>query len=138
MSKSEQESKFSIGPFTKEEFNPRRWREIKEKIYHLNTSNEEETLPYCRDLLQLLIELNQCEDYDEYFGDLSIKRSFFQDFFGINAKNLIATRSFNDPELLEISNSCLKYMLTFWIRALNEDDIGLVEMAKVVLDSTLR
>ena len=134
MSKSENDPEFIIGPFTKQSFNLRRWRDIKEKIYHLNTSNEEETIPYCKDLLQFLVELNSCDNYDEYFGDPGIKKFFFQEFFGINAKNLIATRTFNDPELLEISNSCLNYMVTFWIKAMDDDDVHLVEMAKVILD----
>ena len=127
---------FVIGPFTKENFNVQKWKYIKDKIYHLNSTNEEESLPYCKEFLQLLIELNAYPDYNQYFGEPSIKQFFFQEFFGHNAKNLIATRTFQNGNLLNISNECLQYMITFWVKAFKEDNPHLVEMAKIILDPT--
>jgi len=134
MSQSNEQPSFVIGPFTKENFNINKWKLIGEKIYRLSSINEEETIPYCQEFLQLVLELNQCEDYNEYFGDPSIKQFFFQEVFGRNAKNLIATRTFNDNNLLDISNSTLLNLVKFWVKAFKEDDPHLADMAKIILD----
>lgn len=125
-----------FGPFNKENFNTARWKHIKEKIFHLNSTNEEETIPDCKDLLQLLHELNAAEDVDKYFGEPSIKSFFYNEFFLTNAKNLIATKTFNNPEILELSNMCLEEMVFFWLKTIYDDNIKMTDTARVILDPT--
>ncbi len=134
MSNSDDINSFQIGPFTKDNYNHDKWKQIADKIYKLSGTNEEETIPYCTEFLQLTIELNQTENHNQYFGDPSIKQAFYQEFFGRNAKNLIATTTFHDNKLLEISNQTLINLIKFWIKAFFEDDIYLAEMAKIILD----
>ena len=134
MNEPETTNRFLVGPFPKENFDSLKWKVVRQKIYELNSTNEEEIMPYCKEFLQLLKELNSCPDYDAYFGSPATKQFFFQEIFGTNAKNLIATRTFNNPTLLEISNAILMNMIIFWIKAFKEDNPHLVEMAKVILD----
>ncbi len=134
MNDPETTTRFLVGPFPKENFDSLKWKVIREKIYVLNSTNEEENMPYCKEFLQLLVELNSCADYDAYFGSPATKQFFFSEIFVTNAKNLIATRTFNNPTLLEISNATLMNMVTFWVKAFKEDNPHLVEMAKVILD----
>ena len=124
----------TIGPFTKETFVQQKWKVITDKIYQLNTTNEEETIPYCQEILKFLHELNAHPDYNAYFGDVSIKNYFFREFFINNAKYLIATKTFNNPEVLGLSNDCLEEMALFWIKAIPEDHPKLTEMSKTVFD----
>jgi len=126
----------ALGPFTKETFAQQKWKHIKDKIYLLNSTNEEETLPEVRTFYQFLLELNASPDYNQYFGDASIKKYFFEEFFAANAKNLICCKYFNNAELLELSNNCFHQMILFWLKAFNEDHPKLAEMAKVILDPT--
>jgi len=131
---SEQQITYLFGPFSKENYNPQKWKHIKEKIYQLNSTNEEQTIPDCRDLLQLLLEINNAPNIDEYFGEPSIKNFFFNDFILQNAKNLIATKTFNNNEILELSNRILEEMTLLWLRVLNEDNAKLAETVKYILD----
>ena len=131
---SDQTQNLAIGPFTKESFNPQKWKHVKDKIYLLNSTNEEETIPECRQFLQFLLELNASEDYNKYLGETSIRNFFLDEFLPSNAKNLIACKYFNNAELLEISNACLHQMIIFWLKTLHEDHPKLAEMAKVILD----
>jgi len=125
---------YRIGPFTKETFSLPKWKQHTEKIYKLDSTNEEETIPDCQEILQLLLELNQCPDYNEYFGDASIKNYFFREFFINNAKYFIATKTFVNPEILELSNAILQQIVLFWIRAMHEDHPKLTETAKIIFD----
>lgn len=131
---SDQTQKSVLGPFTKESFNQPKWKQIKEKIFAINSTNEEEALPDVRLFLQFLLDLNAQPDYNKYFGETSIKNFFFEDILPANAKNLIACKYFNNNELLEISNACLKQMILFWFKTLHEDHPKLGDMAKVILD----
>ncbi len=126
----------SIGPFTKENFLQERWKRNKEKIYLLNATNEEETLPEVEYYLAFLHELNASPDYNQYFGETSIKNYFLEELMPVNAKNLIGSKFFNNPRLLEVSNACLQQMTYFWVKTLHEDYPKLAEMAKVTLDPT--
>ena len=126
----------ALGPFTKESFVQQKWKHIKDKIYHLNSTNEEETLPEVRTFYQFLLELNASPDYNQFFGDASIKKYFFEEFFAANAKNLIFCKYFNNAELLELSNNCFREMILFWLKAFHEDHPKLNEMAKNILEPT--
>ena len=126
----------AIGPFTKESFNQAKWKHNRERIYLLNSTNEEETIPEVQFYLQFLHELNACDDYNQYFGETSIKNYFFDDLLPSNAKNLIGCKFFNNAQLLELSNACFEQMIIFWLKALPEDHPKLAEMAKVILDPT--
>lgn len=124
----------SFGPFTKDKFKTADWKQIKDKIYSLNSSNEEETIPDCQNLLQLTREINAAPNVDEYFGEKSIKNYFYNDFYLMNAKNLIATKTFNNPEILDLSNKCLEEMVFLWLKTINEDNLKLTQTAKCILD----
>jgi len=131
---SEEIRNYKIGPFTKENFEIQKWKHIKEKIFQLNSTNEEETIPDCREMLNLLLEMNSYPNINEYFGEQNIKNFFCNEFLILNAKNLIATKTFNNPEILELSNRCLEEMVFFWLRMIYEDNPKLTEMAKTILD----
>jgi len=125
---------FSIGPFTKENYNQAQWKHVTDKIYQLHPTNEEETIPDCKQILQLMNELNQHPNYNEYFGDPAIKNYFFKEFFLNNAKYFIATKNFNDPYVLQLSNAILLEIAMFWIKAIDEDHLKLTETAKIIFD----
>lgn len=124
----------TIGPFTKENWNQAQWKHVTDKIYQLNPNNEEETIPDCNQILQLLRELNQHPNYNEYFGDPAIKNYFFKEFFLNNAKYLIATKNFRNPHVLDLSNKILEEIALFWIKAIDEDHPKLAEAVKNIFD----
>ena len=124
----------TIGPFTKEKFSLPKWKHVTDKIYQLNTTNEEETIPDCQEILQLLYEVNSAPNLDEYFGEPYIKKYFLNEFFLNNAKYLIATKTFNNPLILDLSNSCLQQIAMLWLKAIPEDNSKLTETAKLVFD----
>jgi len=126
--------KYVFGPFTLENFNQQKWRHIKEKIYQLNSTNEEETIPDLQDHLQLLLEINNAPDLDKYFGEPAIKNFFFNDFMLQNTKNIIATKTFINSEVLELSNRILEEVTFLWLRVLHEDNSKLTDCVKNILD----
>ena len=122
-------------PF-KERFSQDQWKTIKEKIYLLNSHNEEETIPDIVKILDFFRELNASKSYEEFFGDTNIKNWFFNEFMVQTAKNFINTRLFNSKEVLKMVNQIFEEMVLFWIKTLPEDNIKIAEMAKVLLDPT--
>lgn len=127
---------YSIGPFKSENFEQGKWKHIRDKIFQLNNTNEEETIGDCRELLQLLNEMNHAPNLDQYFGETTIKNYFLNDYLLTNAKNLICTKTFINNELLEISNAILEQMVLLWAKYLEDDNGRLAELPKLILDST--
>ena len=124
------------GPFTKDTFNLEAWKHLKEKIYLLNSQNEEQTIPDIKIILEFMKKLNAHPNYDEFFADASIKNWFFNEFFPITSKNLIHTKTFVCKEVLELSNDILEEMVIFFTKAIHEDNPKLCEMLKTILDPT--
>lgn len=125
---------FNIGPFTQEKFDQSKWKNIKDKIFHLNSTNEEQTIPDCEELLQLLKEINYSQNIDQYFGETNIKNFFLGDYLATNAKNLIATKTFNNAHLLDLSNQILEQMIMLWVKTFDEDNPKMAELPKMILD----
>jgi hypothetical protein len=125
---------FNIGPFTLEKFDQSKWKNIKDKIFYLNSTNEEQTIPDCEELLQLLREINYSQNLDQYFGDANIKNFFLGDYLAQNAKNLIATKTFVTAPMLELSNHILEEMIILWFKTFDEDNAKLAELPKMILD----
>ena len=122
------------GPFTKENFSIEAWKHLKEKIYLLNSQNEEQTIPDIKIIFEFMKKLNKHPNYDEFFGDPSIKNWFFNEFFPITSKNFINTKIFVSKEVLELSNDILEEMVLFFPKAIHEDNPKLCEMLKFILD----
>lgn len=134
---SEQKTPESIiqAPF-KERFSQEQWKQIREKIYLLSSHNETETVPEIVKILEFMQDLNASNNYDEFFGDPSIKAWFFNEFFAQTAKNFINCRTFNSKDVLKAVNKIFEEMIFFWMKALPEDNAKLSEMARVILDPT--
>lgn len=120
----------------KERFSQEQWKQIKEKIYLLNSHNEEQTIPDIIHILEFLKELNASKGPDEFFGDPTIKNWFYNEFMAVTAKNFINTRTFNSKDVLKMVNQILEEMTLFWVSRLSEDNVKLAEMARVILDPT--
>jgi len=121
---------YNIGPFTQEKFDQSKWKNIKDKILQLNSTNEEQTIPDCEELLQLLREINYSQNLEQYFGEANIKNYFLGDYMATNAKNLIATKTFNNPHLLDLSNQILEQMILLWFKTFDEDSQKLAELPR--------
>jgi hypothetical protein len=131
---SEKQENITFGPITKERYDPAFWKNIKDKLYHLNNTNEEETIPDCANFLQFLLEFNASPSLNDFVPDQTARNYFLNEFLILNAKNLIATKTFNNPELLHLSNRCLEEIVILWAKFLNEDHPKLTETAKIILD----
>mmetsp|Transcript_29247 Transcript_29247/g.26684 ORF Transcript_29247/g.26684 Transcript_29247/m.26684 type:complete len:108 (+) Transcript_29247:199-522(+) len=79
--------------------------------------------------------MNNCPDLDQYFGnDPKIRDYFLGDFWLHNAKNIIATKTFKNDHVLELSNSCLWEQVLFWVKYMKRDFPTVSETAKIIMD----
>ena len=117
--------------------NKEKWKKIKDKIYLLMPSNEEEYTLDTMNAVDLINDLNNLNNSDELFGgDNQLKQYYITDFFYNIAKYLINNKTFKTKEYLDMSNTILEGIVLYWLKTFHEDNIKLTETVKIILDPT--
>lgn len=114
-----------------------KWKTVKDKIYRINTSNEEETLPDYRITLELLKIFNtDKEKTEQLLADPAVKKFFVTDFIPSSAKYLLLNKGYRLAECAILHDEMLLESLRFANNklALGEDNLKLCEAMKIVLN----
>ena len=116
--------------------NKEKWKKIKDKIYSLLPSNEEESLSDTQNALELINDMNNLPNSDDLFGDNHLKQYYITEFFYNIAKYLINNKTFKTKDYLDMSNAILEGIVLYWLKTFHEDNIKLTETVKIILDPT--
>ncbi len=113
-----------------------KWIKIHEKIYHLNSNNERETIPYLQDTLFLMRELNSSPERAREIlsSNPEFHRYFTDKFYQNSAKNILLTRTFHLDEVLNLANKILEEQIIFFANTIEEGNVKIAEIFKLIMD----
>lgn len=110
------------------------WKEVREKIFKLGPSNEEETIPFLTKTIMLLDKAISAKNGNEIYATQKVKDYFLNEFYPAAAKNLIQTKVFKKKEVLDMSNCILENLIMYYLTILQEDHTKMTEMFKFLVD----
>jgi len=120
-----------------EKLAPDNWKPIKDKIYQITPSTEEDALPEMRIVHKLLRKIiYEPGQYQELFKDSLTKSFFLNDFFPNTSKFVLLNKSYKNKECAELADQILLECLNFYNMIFFEDNVKMSEMFKTIIDGS--